>query len=216
MERTVDTLSEIAARSSIIPVECLEKIVSECKVYGLLPKRASQEFYEGFYSTHNKAMERLEFLGPICYVSRMRDPYRVEYDLDRYVLMEGGPLQALFGESNVVDPRVELDSNYVITEHQLSPLFPRDRVYTIGTMVTNNKEMVDRYNRRSRGNWPFSSKTYLLDHPNPTLTEDACKVVKHWWDNYDKKVATEHANTFTTRYGFSVWPDSAFLLARID
>jgi hypothetical protein len=75
----MQTLTQLAARSAIssplLPVECLEKIVEESKVYGVLVRSAvhdqwgsatgmSSYSYEGFYSTREKAERRAFFIYP--------------------------------------------------------------------------------------------------------------------------------------------------------
>jgi hypothetical protein len=68
------TLSAKASLPCILPTDCLEKIVANNKVYGVLLKPrpddnflSSNKFvYDGFFSSREKAQERIWHLFPMC------------------------------------------------------------------------------------------------------------------------------------------------------
>jgi hypothetical protein len=219
--------------------------ISQYKVWGLCPigyhrdELARHYEYEGFYSTKEAAQKRLDFLRPAfykhyhwvrpyichscdwseqnldcsprCYRSEDSPVYRILW-ADKFDCCMDKFFMGLEKGTKKLDP-----CPYYITEHILDPKFPKDTIYEVALVVSNDKSMLANYNAATKeygrlwNKMSFDMREYTLDEPNEQLTKDACQVIKDWWDgrfhreDEDRELRKpEKVNEYTMRYGLNV------------
>jgi hypothetical protein len=176
----MESLTTLCARTcldtKVLPLECLERVVEESKVYGLLwpvglgkEEWDDNEFeYEGFYSTRQKTEQRAAHLAPLFCRSN-----------EQFIRWMKTPVEEL----DVMRKK----GYYYITEHPLFPGHSRVgiHVYFSGSGMVSNLEMdvgnnlhiqytLDQFNMEVTQ----YMREQLLDHLNDVLCDTITEITK--------------------------------------
>lgn len=155
---------------------------SSLTVYGLLIKeydrgRNKEVKYEGFYSTKEKAQNRLAFLSPLHIEYDInRNDNKYYYGISRYYILNYINTPTEQNKKYMID---NIGPRMYIIEHNISP---SDDIFTIMGFVTSDKDLcqniTDSLHIYSR------CKNYKMDQSDEKYTKQVSEIINELWKEY--------------------------------